>query len=464
MLFNSINFIYFFLCVITIFWAINFCIKEEKKIINLQNLLLFISSLIFYSFWNIKFLSLLFFVILVGFLFGIQIKNKIISNKKLAKKIMIFGVSIHLMTLVIFKYYNFFISEFYNLTGISNDNFFKIVLPIGISFYIFHGVSYLVDIYNKKVIPTINFINYGLFISYFPLLVSGPIERATSLLPQFKHKKIISFEKIISGITLICWGYFKKVVVADNVSVFADLSFNSISNSDVSGPFLLIGILFFSIQIYCDFSGYTDIAIGVSRLFGIELLQNFNFPYFSKNLKEFWKRWHISLTSFFRDYLYIPLGGSRNGYKKTIYNIFLVFIISGFWHGANWTFIIWGLIHFIFYIPYTIKKITPFIKNFENRLGILNYLLTFIIVTFAWVFFRADSFSGSVDIIFSIFDIPALNYGYLLYDFTIILIFGFFEFKSYQNFKFLTNNLLLILILILFLRAAQQNSFIYFQF
>ena len=462
MLFNSLNFFYFLIIVFAIYWLLYYFLDDKKNIIYTQNILILFSSFYFYSCWSFKFLFLLFFVILFGFFIGLILK-KYEERISLSKNILRFSVFVHIFILFIFKYYNFFVEEFISVFNLNFNSFYKIILPVGISFYIFHGVSYIVDIYNKKVLPTKNIIFYGNFISYFPLLVSGPIERATNLFPQLSSFKLFSYKNIKDGIVLIIWGFFKKIVVADNMSNFADFTFNL--ENDVFGLYTVLGILFFSIQIYCDFSGYTDIAIGVSKLFGMKLINNFNFPYFSKNIKEFWTKWHISLTSFFRDYLYIPLGGSRVNNYVRVRNVFFVFIVSGFWHGASWTFIIWGLIHFIFYIPYLITRFKNTIDEFEKRIGLINYFLTFSIVSFGWVFFRASTFSDALILLKRVFeDSTYFGYDFLIYDVLILIIFLLFEYKAYRNKNFLINAMPFLLVLIAFMRVTSSNTFIYFQF
>ena len=324
------------------------------------------------------------------------------SSDKLKKFWLVLSVGINLGFLAFFKYYNFFIESFaellQNFGFNANITTLNLIMPVGISFYTFHGLSYVFDIYNKRVEPTKNFVQYSLFVSYFPLLVAGPIERATHLLPQVKVLRTFKYRVAIDGLRQFLWGLIKKVVIADNCAEYANLIFN---NSDhYSGLTLLLGAVLFAFQIYGDFSGYTDMALGVSRLFGIELLKNFNYPYFSRNISEFWRRWHISLSSWFRDYLYIPLGGSRVSTLLKIRNTFIIFIVSGFWHGANWTFIFWGALNALFIVPTILVKekkpmtsvvaegrLLPSLKEF------FQVVFTFLITVFAWIFFRAESLS-----------------------------------------------------------------------
>ncbi|GAA4785497.1 MBOAT family protein [Olivibacter ginsenosidimutans] len=311
-----------------------------------------------------------------------------------------------------FKYYNFFadsFADFVSLFGFKPSiTTLQIILPVGISFYTFHGLSYVFDIYNRRIEPTTNWIQYTLFVCFFPLLVAGPIERATHLLPQVERERQFRYTQAVSGLRQILWGFVKKVVIADNCAEYANMIFNN--SSAYSGSTLVLGALLFTFQIYGDFSGYSDIALGVARLFGFELLKNFNFPYFSRDIAEFWRRWHISLSSWFKDYLYIPLGGSRGGIWMSIRNTFIIFLVSGFWHGANWTFIVWGGLNALFIMPSIIFKTNR--RNLgviaEGRLfpsfrELLQMIITFSLTVFAWIFFRAASVKHAFEYIGSIF-------------------------------------------------------------
>jgi D-alanyl-lipoteichoic acid acyltransferase DltB (MBOAT superfamily) len=288
----------------------------------------------------------------------------------------------------------------------------KIVLPVGISFYTFQALSYTIDVYRRKLEPTKSIINYFAFISFFPQLVAGPIERATNLLPQFYKHRVFDYAKAVDGMRQILWGLFKKIVIADNCAEYANLIFNNASA--YSGSTLALGAIFFAFQIYCDFSGYSDIAIGTARLFGFELMRNFNFPYFSRDMAEFWRRWHISLSTWFRDYLYVPLGGSRGGVSMKIRNTFIIFIVSGFWHGANWTFIVWGILNAIYFLPLLLTnnnrinlEIVAQGKRFPTPKELLLMLFTFTLTVFAWIFFRAEDLSHAIQYIAGIFS-PSL--------------------------------------------------------
>jgi alginate O-acetyltransferase complex protein AlgI len=392
MLFNSFNFAIFLPIVFLLYW---FATKGNLRI---QNILLIVASYFFYACWDWRFLFLLIFSTLLDYFSGLKIHE---ANSKVHKKIWLWlSIGINLGFLGIFKYFNFFAESFaiaLTQVGINvNPGSIQVILPVGISFYTFHGLSYVLDIYNNKIKPERNFVDYSLFVSFFPLLVAGPIERATHLLPQIIKKREFNYSKAVDGLRQILWGLFKKIVIADNCAEYANAIFN---NSDsYSGSTLILGAIFFTFQIYGDFSGYSDIALGTARLFGIELLRNFAFPYFSRDIAEFWRRWHISLSSWFRDYLYIPLGGSRGGMWMKIRNTFIIFVVSGFWHGANWTFIVWGFLNALFIMPSIIFKTNRnnieivakgrFLPSFKDFLSIG---LTFMLTVLAWIFFRAES-------------------------------------------------------------------------
>lgn len=390
MLFNSINFLIFLPIVFFLYW---FVVKNNLK---LQNVLLLVSSYFFYACWDWRFLFLLVFSTLLDYYTGIKIDEA--ANKKKRLFWLWLSISVNLGFLGVFKYYNFFAASFasgLSLLGLeANLGSLSIILPVGISFYTFHGLSYVIDIYKNRIKPERSFIDYSVFVSFFPLLVAGPIERATHLLPQIIKKREFSYSVAVDGLRQILWGLFKKIVIADNAAQIANDIFN---NSPLySGGILVIGAILFAFQIYCDFSGYSDIALGTARLFGINLLRNFAFPYFSRDIAEFWRRWHISLSSWFKDYLYIPLGGSKGGRWIVIRNTFIIFIVSGFWHGANWTFIAWGLINALYFLPLLLlgknrvhtnivseNKYLPSLKEF------FQITITFSLTVFAWIFFRA---------------------------------------------------------------------------
>lgn len=393
MLFNSLEFFIFFPIVFALYWLI----PREK--IKFQNALLLIASFVFYGWWSWEFAGLLLGLIALNFYFGIVIENG-------SKHLLWFAVTLNLGVLALFKYCNFFIDqavEGFQLLKIPlHLDHLKLILPIGISFYTFHGLSYIFDIYRKQIKPTHNWIDYSLFVSFFPLLVAGPIERASHFLPQIQSTRKFSKQQSIDGVKLMVWGMFKKIVIADNLATIANYVFNGPQNCN--SLTLLIGAMAFSIQIYGDFSGYSDIAIGTAKLFGFELLSNFKFPYFSRDIAEFWRRWHISLSSWFRDYLYIPLGGSKLGKLKSIRNTFIIFLVSGFWHGASWNFIIWGGLHALAFLPLLLlnknrqnsKDIVAFNSTFPEIKELLQMVGTFLFATFAWVFFRAKSIGSAL--------------------------------------------------------------------
>lgn len=478
MLFNSISFALFLPVVFILYWVVT------AKNLKLQNVLLLVSSYFFYACWDYRFLFLLIFSTILDFYTGIKISE---SRKITSKKIWFWAsIGINLGFLGVLKYYNFFASSF--VDAISTLGFkchvttLNVILPIGISFYTFHGLSYVIDIYKDKIKPTKNFIDYSVFVSFFPLLVAGPIERATHLLPQIQAKRNFDYTKAVDGLRQILWGLFKKVVIADNCAEYADLIFNNSSN--YSGSTLVLGAVFFAFQIYGDFSGYSDIALGTARLFGIELLKNFSFPYFSRDIAEFWRRWHISLSSWFKDYFYIPLGGSKGGTWLKIRNTFIIFLVSGFWHGANWTFIAWGAFHALFFLPLLLfnknrshidsvakGKMLPSLKEFSSM------LLTFLWVVLAWIFFRADTMSQAINYISHIFTsalfkMPEIRPSLVI---MVLAVFIFMEWigreKNYalENFAIHLSKPLqwafhLLVFTVIILCMGKEQPFIYFQF
>jgi alginate O-acetyltransferase complex protein AlgI len=404
MLFNSISFAIFLPIVFFLYW---FATKGNLK---LQNILLLVSSYFFYACWDWRFMFLLIFSTFLDYFTGIKIHEADNRSRKLFW--LWLSIGLNLGFLGVFKYYNFFATSFAEglaLLGFeSNPGSLQIILPVGISFYTFHGLSYVIDLYKDKIKPERNFIDYSVFVSFFPLLVAGPIERATHLLPQIRVKREFEYSKAVDGMRQILWGLFKKIVIADNCAEYANVIFNN--SADYSGSTLVLGALFFTFQIYCDFSGYSDIALGTARLFGIDLLRNFAFPYFSRDIAEFWRRWHISLSSWFKDYLYIPLGGSKGGIPMKIRNTFIIFIVSGFWHGANWTFIIWGFLNALYIMPSIVLnthrnnldivakgKYLPTLKEFYSM------SVTFSLTVLAWIFFRAANVTDAFHYISGIF-------------------------------------------------------------
>lgn len=398
MLFNSVEFTIFLPVVFLLSW---FVFNKNKK---QQNILLLISSFFFYACWDWRFLFLLMFTILLDYFTGIQMCKTDIQKQR--KFWLFLSVVINLGFLGVFKYYNFFAESFADFLStlgfIVHPSTLKVILPVGISFYTFHGLSYVIDIYYKKIKSERNFIDYALFVSFFPLLVAGPIERATHLLPQLKQKRTFNPTQAIDGLRQILWGIFKKTVIADNCASLVNHIFPNYS--DLSGSTLVLGAALFAFQIYCDFSGYSDIALGTARLFGITLLRNFAFPYFSRDLAEFWRRWHISLTSWFKDYVYIPLGGSRGGTWMKIRNTYIMFLVSGFWHGANWTFLVWGFLHATFLLPLMLTKqnrkhmdIVAADRMLPSFSDFLKICFTFTLLLLSMIFFRAENLTHAFD-------------------------------------------------------------------
>ncbi len=410
MLFNSLNFALFLPLVFILYWFV------ANKNLKTQNLLLLVSSYIFYAFWDWRFLFLLIFSTLLDYFTGLKMSET--ENQNARKTWFWISIFVNLGFLGVFKYYNFFAASF--ATAISNFGLqvnpwtLKVILPVGISFYTFHGLSYVIDIYKGRIKAEKNFIDYSVFVSFFPLLVAGPIERATHLLPQIKKKRVFNSDQATDGIYQIIWGLLKKIVIADSCAQYANEIFaNYESMNSIS---LFLGAFYFSFQIYGDFSGYSDIALGTAKLFGIDLLRNFNFPYFSRDIAEFWRRWHISLSSWFRDYLYIPLGGSQGGKLTKIRNTFLIFIVSGFWHGANWTFIIWGALNALYFLPLLLTntnrnniEIVAKGKLFPSLRDVFSMTSTFFLVLISWIFFRADSITIALKYLKNLFQFNFKN-------------------------------------------------------
>jgi D-alanyl-lipoteichoic acid acyltransferase DltB (MBOAT superfamily) len=484
MLFNSIEFATFFLVFFICYWFL------FNKTPRTQNLLIIFSSYLFYSFWDWRFLILIIISSLTDYCIGLYIeqeKNKI--SKLNALRLSLF---VNIGILISFKYFNFFIDNFIIL--LENFNFsinvtlINLILPVGISFYTFQTLSYTIDIYNGKIKATNDITAFFAFVAFFPQLVAGPIERAKNLIPQFLQKRKFKYKFAVSGARLILIGLFKKMVIADNLALLVDPVYaNPI---DYVGFPILLATFFFAFQIYCDFSGYSDIAIGLARVLGFNLMKNFNTPYFSKSLTEFWRNWHISLSTWFRDYVYIPLGGSRVYKNKVYVNIMITFLLSGFWHGANWTFIIWGGIHGIglifekIFLSSHINQKNNLIKTF------FRITITFSFVCTTWIFFRSNNVLDSIFIINNLFidTMDYFNYDILSLKFrglglkpndiifNIFLIFFLIVFEACSKSEKLVNHfnnnrklrvIYYYLIFILILIYGTQNSannFIYFQF
>ena len=408
MLFNSLDFAIFLPIVFALYWLL-------QKQLKLQNLLITIASYIFYGMWDWRFLFLILFSTIVDYTMGILIAKE---DQQAKRKLFLWvSILVNLGFLGYFKYSNFFLENFVGaFQFFGQDLNFRgldIVLPVGISFYTFQTLSYTIDVYRKKLAPTKDFIAFTAFVSFFPQLVAGPIERATHLLPQFYQKRKFDTHQAKDGLYLIIWGLFKKIVIADNCAQYANDIFNNYQ--DYSSGTLMLGAVYFAFQIYGDFSGYSDIAIGTSRLFGFDLMRNFAYPYFSRDIAEFWRRWHISLSTWFRDYLYIPLGGSRGGMWMKVRNTFIIFLVSGFWHGANWTFIVWGGLNAVYFLPLLLggknrNHIDLIAENtrWPSAREFFSVLVTFMLTVFAWIFFRANNLEHAFDYIGSIF---TFNFG-----------------------------------------------------
>jgi D-alanyl-lipoteichoic acid acyltransferase DltB (MBOAT superfamily) len=473
MLFNSTEFFIFLPIIFILYW---FVLKNSFR---LQNILLLAASYFFYGWFDWRFVGLLVLSTVIDYSFGFWVANGTNKKKKLFLWLSIFN---NLIILGFFKYYNFFVTECAAFLGTLGFNaqpyILSIVLPLGISFYTFHGMSYVLDIYRGHFKPIANFIDYAVFVCFFPLLVAGPIERASHLLPQITSNRRFKYAQGIQGLRLMLWGFFKKVVVADSLAPVVDNVYNNYHT--MSGSTVALGAIYFSIQIYCDFSGYTDIALGCAKLFGFELLTNFRFPYFSRNIAEFWRRWHISLSSWFRDYLYIPLGGGRTTKAKAVRNTFIIFLVSGFWHGANWTFIIWGGIHALLFIPLLLgNKNRQFTGNvvahdriLPNLIELGQMLFTFMLTTLAWVFFRSPDIATSLAILKQItinfFEVPALKSFMFYYVVPLILIDWHFRrderapaFPQNKVIRYFTYAFMFFTIIY---HSNNNASFIYFQF
>ena len=417
MLFNSFEFLVFLPIVFLLYWFVfDYAMRGCKRQLFWQNLLIVVASYIFYGWWDCRFLILIAITTVLSFLSGIGIEKAPTQRGK--KAVMIANILVNLGILGVYKYYDFFASQFAELFGIQSDFLLlHLILPVGISFYTFQALSYSIDVYRKQIETTHDIVAFTAFLSFFPQLVAGPIERATNLLPQFQKKRTFDYAQAVDGMRQILWGLFKKIVVADNCATYVDQVFANISGH--SGSTLLLAAVLFTFQIYGDFSGYSDIAIGTAKLFGIKLMRNFNVPYFSRDIAEFWRRWHISLTTWFRDYVYIPLGGSRpdtsrlclspTAYTKCIAvrNTFIIFLLSGLWHGANWTFVLWGAYHALLFVPLLVMN-----KNRRYRDTVatvtlpdgsiktkwlpslkeaMQMLVTFALAVVGWIIFRATS-------------------------------------------------------------------------
>lgn len=473
MLFNSLDYALFLPIVFLLYWFV------FNKNLKSQNVLLLISSYFFYACWNWKFLALILFSTAVNYYFGKWINQKTTHSKKLLWT----GVLINLIVLGFFKYYNFFLENFIDVFRIFGTELnitpLKIILPIGISFYTFQGIAYLVDVYKKEMQPSKNLLSFSIFITFFPQLVAGPIERASHLLPQINTKRFFNYNQAINGLKLIALGLFEKMVIADNCAVIVNNVFENYGTE--SGSTLFFTAILFSFQIYGDFCGYSHIAIGSANLLGFNLTKNFNYPYLAQNIADFWRRWHISFSYWLRDYIYFPLGGSKKGEYKKIRNLTIVFLVSGIWHGADWTFVIYGAIHALLYIIFIYyRKWTKNIVLFSSKITDMLYSFTAIVVTFllltvARVFFRAENYTQSIEYLKqmftdSLFEKPNMSKLFIL------LLFGFLFLEWLQRnkghlldlssvkSKFVRYGIYISVIVLVLYNAGNGQDFIYFQF
>lgn len=398
MLFNSFEFLVFLPIVFGLYWLV------VAKSLRLQNILVLIASYIFYSWWDWRFLALLVFSTVVDYAVG---QGLVYAYRPVLRKLLLYvSLACNLGLLGFFKYWNFFVDSWviaWSQLGVTMHPLTaQIVLPVGISFYTFQTMSYTIDVYRRRSVPVRDPLAFAAFVAFFPQLVAGPIERAAHLLPQFMRARQFSYSEAAEGVRQIIWGFFKKVVIADQLAVHVDSIFADVGGQ--SGATLLIGTVFFAFQIYCDFSGYSDIAIGLARLFGFDLVANFRYPYFARDIAEFWRRWHMSLTTWFRDYVYIPLGGSQVSAVMTLRNVLLVFLLSGLWHGANWTFVLWGTLHALYFMPLILRGknrrylddaaaggVWPSVREFTSIVS------TFFATCIAWVFFRSPTVSDALN-------------------------------------------------------------------
>lgn len=483
MLFNSIDFAIFLPIVFILYWFVT------NKNLKVQNTFLVLASYVFYGWWNWKFLALIIFSSAIDYLVGLRLdKTKKTTNRKI---LLLVSVIVNLGFLGFFKYFDFFAESFASAFTFFGKTFeptrLSLILPVGISFYTFQTLSYSIDVYNRKLEPTKDIVSFFAFVSFFPQLVAGPIERATNLLPQFYTNRIFDYKNAFDGIKQILWGLFKKAVIADNCALIVTQVFDNYT--DYSGSTLLLGAFFFAFQIYGDFSGYSDIAIGTARLFGFELKQNFAYPYFSRDIAEFWRRWHISLNTWFRDYLYIPLGGSRGGSRMKIRNTFVIFLVSGLWHGANWTFVVWGIFNALLFLPLFLTKrnrknldVVAIQSMFPNFKEVISMASTFVITSLGWIFFRAESLPVAFSYLKNIFTRSLFSKPYvfgigetqallIILFITVLIIVEWFgrkklhalHFDQKQN-VFIQWSVCFIIAIVIFLFGGKQQDFIYFQF
>lgn len=480
MLFNSLEFLIFLPIVFLLYW---FVFRGRRW----QNLLVVVASYVFYGWWDWRFLLLIALTSLCSFGSGLLLEHYEGQRRK-QKAVSAANIVLNLGILGVFKYYNFFIENLDALFGTIGWHLdwatMNIILPVGISFYTFQALSYTIDVYQKKLPATHDIVEFFAYISFFPQLVAGPIERATNLLPQFQQKREFDYAKAVDGMRQMLWGFLKKMVVADNCATVVNDYYGQYSELP-GATLLLLGILF-TIQVYCDFSGYSDIAIGCARLFGFNLMRNFNTPFFSRSVPEFWRRWHISLTSWFRDYVFFPLGGSRCSRWKTIRNVYIVWGISGLWHGANWTFVCWGLIHATLLVAYTLLGINT---KYNHEVAYGRYLpsiketlqmaLTFLLFAVSMIIFRAENMTQAVGYLTAMvtnqfFDATMLQ-GKQPLCFALLLLsvewlqrdkqhaLQFTDIKPFK-YRFVRWSVYYVILLVIFKYAGSSQTFVYFQF
>lgn len=488
MLFNSFEFLLFLPIVFLLYWFV------FNRSLKWQNAFVVVASYVFYGWWDWRFLLLIAFTSLCSWASGLLIEKyaDVPKSRNILRDSRFYlwaNILLNLGILGFFKYFNFFVQSFvdaFAAFGITlQATTLHIILPVGISFYTFQALSYSIDVYRKQLAPTRDAVAFLAYVSFFPQLVAGPIERATNLLPQFQRPRTFDYAQAVDGCRQMLWGFFKKIVIADNCAVYVNQVFDTYQ--DQSGSTLLLAAIFFTFQIYGDFSGYSDIAIGCAKLFGIQLMRNFNVPYFSRDIAEFWRRWHISLTTWFRDYIYIPLGGSRTTKAKIIRNTFIIFLVSGLWHGANWTFVVWGAYHAVLFMPLILmgknRRFTDTVA--ANRIlptwrEAGQMLLTFVLVVIGWIIFRAESITQAWEYLGGMWQWGTLKASYRFFTQSDVATTGWLivlmlvvewvqRNRLHGLFRLPTNTpirwgVYVLVALITLLSIEQAQTFIYFQF
>lgn len=480
MLFNSFEFLVFLPIVFMLYW---FVFRGRRW----QNLLVVTASYVFYGWWDWRFLLLIALTSVCVYGSGLLLEHYE-GRRRRQQIVCVVNIVFNLGILGVFKYYNFFVENLDALFGMMGYHLdwvtMIVILPVGISFYTFQALSYTIDVYQKRLPATHDIIEFLAYISFFPQLVAGPIERATNLLPQFQRRRQFDYAKAVDGMRQMLWGFLKKLVIADNCATVVNEYWNHYQ--DLPGVSLFLMGVLFTFQIYCDFSGYSDIAIGCARLFGFNLMRNFNFPYFSRSIPEFWRRWHISLTTWFRDYIYFPLGGSRCDKWKIIRNVYIVWGVSGLWHGANWTFVCWGLFHATLLAIYNIfgintkyKQVVAYGKYLPNIRETMQIALTFFLTVIGWIIFRAESMTQAVDFLTAMvsnrfFDASALHgVTYIYFGIALLAVewlqrdkqhaLQFSDAKPF-NHRLVRWGIYYIILLLIAKYAGSSQTFIYFQF